>query len=213
MDYANGKIYRIDCLNTNEVYIGSTCQPTLAKRLAQHVAQIKYWKEKKTNFKTSFSIIERGNYKISLIELFPCNTKDELSAQEGFYIRNIKCVNKCITGRTQKEWSIDNKDKISNAKKEYYEINKEQIKERTKEYYEINKEQLKERMKEYYEINKEQIKKYKNEKFTCNCGGKYTYSSKSTHFKSLKHLNVVADTHVDTVKSEGLGTTEDFITV
>jgi hypothetical protein len=47
MNYQNGKIYRIDCLSTGEVYIGSTCQPTLAKRLAEHVSSFKHWKEGK----------------------------------------------------------------------------------------------------------------------------------------------------------------------
>jgi hypothetical protein len=66
---------------------------------------------------TSFQIIERDNYKISLIELFPCNLKDELSAREGYYIRNIKCVNKQIPGRTQKEWCNDNPDKFLKTQK------------------------------------------------------------------------------------------------
>jgi hypothetical protein len=30
-----------------------------------------------------------------------------------------------------------------------------------------------------------------NEKFTCICGGKYTYSSKSKHEKTLKHQNAL----------------------
>jgi hypothetical protein len=183
MDYSNAKIYRIDCLITNEVYIGSTCQPTLAKRLAKHVANFKYWKIDKYRFTTSFSIIERGHYKISLIELFPCNSKDELSSREGYYIRNIKCVNKQIAGRTKKQWTEDNIDKII------------------------------EQSKEYREINKEKINKFKKTKIICECGGKYTNCHKARHFKTLKHLNVVADANTDPVESEVLRTTEDFITV
>jgi len=159
MDYSNGKIYRIDCLITNEVYIGSTCQPTLAKRLAKHVSNFKYWKQDKYSFTSSFPIIERANYKISLIELFPCNSKDELSAREGYYIRNINCINKQIAGRTKKQWKTDNIEKII------------------------------EQSKEYREINKEKINKNKKIKFICECGGRYTSCHKARHFNSLKHIN------------------------
>lgn len=50
-----------------------------------------------------------------------------------------------------------------------------------KEYDEENK--RKEYHKEYREDNKEKRK----EKFNCECGGKYTYSGKSLHFKTKLH--------------------------
>ena len=52
-----------------------------------------------------------------------------------------------------------------------------------KEYKENNKEKIKEEMKKYRENNKEKLK----EKYVCECGGKYTYCNKPTHFKSKKH--------------------------
>ena len=100
VNYQNGKIYRIDCLSTGKVYIGSTTKETVAKRLAEHVSKFKQWKAGKSNY-TSFQIIEQGNYKITLIELYPCNSKDELSRREGFYIRSMECVNKVIPNRTK----------------------------------------------------------------------------------------------------------------
>jgi predicted GIY-YIG superfamily endonuclease len=50
-DYSNGKFYKIVCNNiTNECYIGSTCEPILARRLAQHVSRYKsYLKGKGDN--------------------------------------------------------------------------------------------------------------------------------------------------------------------
>jgi hypothetical protein len=44
-----------------------------------------------------------------------------------------------------------------------------------------------ERYKIYYQENKEQIQKQRNTKNTCPCGGKYTTTGKTQHFKSLKH--------------------------
>lgn len=157
MNYQNGKIYRIDCLTTNEVYIGSTCQPTVAKRLAHHVSTFKQWKRTGKGFITSYPIIERDNYKITMIESYPCNSKDELSSREGFYIRSINCVNKHIAGRSQKQWFEEHKEVLIERGKEYREANKEQISERKKEWREANKEKLIKQRKEYREANKEQI--------------------------------------------------------
>ena len=56
-----------------------------------------------------------------------------------------------------------------------------------KEYVKSNKEIIKERQQQYYLDTKE----IKNEKFICECGGKYTTQNKSTHFKSKKHQNFI----------------------
>ena len=42
-DYSKGLVYRIDCNETGECYIGSTIQG-LANRIADHRKQYKYWK-------------------------------------------------------------------------------------------------------------------------------------------------------------------------
>jgi hypothetical protein len=42
---------------------------------------------------------------------------------------------------------------------------------------------------EYYQNNIETIKEKQSEKHSCQCGGKFTTSSKSRHIKSLKHQN------------------------
>ena len=43
------------------------------------------------------------NCKIELVELFSCNSKEELGAREGFYIRQNICVNKIIPYKTEDE--------------------------------------------------------------------------------------------------------------
>jgi hypothetical protein len=93
-DYSNGKIYKIVCNITNECYIGSTCEPILARRLAGHVKSYKCWLNGKYHYVTSYKIIANGNYDIVLIELFPCDTKDQLHARESHYTQTIQCVNK-----------------------------------------------------------------------------------------------------------------------
>ena len=116
-NYQLGKIYQIVCLTTGQKYVGSTTQKTLAVRLAGHNKSFKCWKNGKYHFTSSFTILEQGNYQIELLETFPCNSKDELNAREGHYIRTIECVNKCVAGRTRKEWRETNKTYITEKKK------------------------------------------------------------------------------------------------
>ena len=110
-DYKNGKIYCIRSYQTDDVYIGSTTQK-LCRRMTDHRKKYKGWVKGKRQYTTSYEIIKLCNAYIELLELFPCGCKDELHKKECEYIRNMKCVNKCIPGRTQKEY-----------KEEYYKKN------------------------------------------------------------------------------------------
>ena len=190
VNYQNGKIYKI--INDSipgMVYYGSTCN-TFAKRMGTHKA---------LRDCSSRVLFEYGKAEMILIEKYPCNDKMELKSRERYYIENNDCVNKNIPGRTMKEYYEDNKEKI----KEWREDNKEKIslyqKEYQKEHYEANKEKIKElreankekillKHKEYYEANKEKI----NKKIECECGGKYTYQNKLTHFKTKKHMTFIS---------------------
>jgi hypothetical protein len=165
MNYQNGKIYRLDCLTTNEVYIGSTCQPTVAKRLTQHVSAFKRWKNTGKKYTSSFPIIERDNYNITMIELYPCNSKDELSSREGYFIRSMVCVNKQVAGRSRQDYYEANREQILENKKDYYEANKEQILEKHKKYCEDNYEQILEYNRVHYEENKDKINEKRREKY------------------------------------------------
>jgi len=101
-DFKRSKIYKIT--SGDLTYIGSTTQSTLARRLSNHLTDYKQWKAGKRYGCSSFPLIETGQYEITLIELCPCNSKDELTARERFHIETNKCVNKYIPGRTMKEW-------------------------------------------------------------------------------------------------------------
>jgi hypothetical protein len=83
-DYQKGKIYRIVCLDTLLEYIGSTCD-TLPRRLSNHIGKWKSWKQGKANKCGSFKILEGGNYKIELIEDYPCEKKEELHIRERYW--------------------------------------------------------------------------------------------------------------------------------
>jgi hypothetical protein len=144
-DYQKGKIYKITA--GDKTYIGSTCEPTLAKRLANHVKNFKRWKQGKMRLTTAFYLIETGQYDITLLELFPCGSKDELSARERFYIETNVCVNKVIPGRTRKEYDETRVE----LRHDRYKENKEAIRQQQKDYYEKNKEVLVEKKRRYRE--------------------------------------------------------------
>jgi len=161
-DYSRGKIYKITAGELT--YIGSTTHPTLARRLASHVAGYKNWKNGEYGHMTSYPLIETGQYKITLIELYPCGSKDELTSRERFHIESNVCVNKIIPGQTQEEeakykkaWAEKNKDKISEKMKKRYEEKKEDIRAYKKNYQIVNKDTIAEKRKAYLLANKDAI--------------------------------------------------------
>ena len=139
-DYSLGKIYKIICHKTGLVYIGSTCEPTLARRLAGHVGDYKRYLKGGKKYTTSFKIIENASYEIVLIETYVCESKDELHKMERFFIENNNCVNKYIPIRTEVEtknimkmyseaYNLKNIVKINERQKRYDETHKEKRKE------------------------------------------------------------------------------------
>ena len=83
--------------------------------------------------------------------------------------------NQEIIKRMEQERAHKNKE----YRKQYRLDNKEEIKQKRKEYYENNKDKI----KQYQESKRD----YKQEKFNCDCGGRYTRQSKTHHYKSKKH--------------------------
>ena len=129
----NRKIYKIASMNNPEmVYYGHTCQ-TLAQRFAQHNSN--------HNKTSSKKIIDKGNAIILLVEDYPCLNENEARAREGFYILNNVCVNKCVAGRTYKQYYIDNKQTKDEYQRKYDSEHKEKISLRMKQYYQNKKTQ------------------------------------------------------------------------
>jgi hypothetical protein len=169
MDYKNGRIYKITSDSTNKIYIGSTCQP-LSKRMTTHRNTYKCFLNGKGNNITSFELIKLGDAIITLIELFPCESKEQLHARERFHIelnRDI-CINKCLPTRNMQEYRQDNIEKINEKKKAYREANKEKIAARDKAYKEANKEAISIKAKAKYQANKEKIAEYNKARYQAN---------------------------------------------
>ena len=88
-NYKNGKIYKIT--SGDKLYIGSTTQ-SLSQRLGGHKSSKKHG-----GHCSSFEIINNTDCQITLIELYPCNSREELLARERYHIdKNPQCINKCV---------------------------------------------------------------------------------------------------------------------
>lgn len=116
-DFTKAKIYKI--FNGTDTYIGSTVR-TLNERLRDHKSQFK-----QGLLHGSVCILLKTDYKIELIEDFPCNTKEELFIRERYWIETIPCVNTIVPHRSKEEVSLIRKERWKNdeehrlQKKEY----------------------------------------------------------------------------------------------
>eukprot|EP01052_Picozoa_sp_SAG31_P050928 SAG31_NODE_11857_length_991_cov_80.670404_1_plen_164_part_00 len=104
-NYQNSKIYKLVDNTNGNVYYGSTTARLLCMRLAGHNASHRRFKKGEGTNCSSFQILENKDYTLSLVETYPCNSKDELYARERFYIENNDCVNLVLPGRPRKEWA------------------------------------------------------------------------------------------------------------
>ena len=66
VNYQLGKIYKIVDNTNGNIYIGSTCEPTLARRLSNHVQDYKRYLMGKRGSYTSFQIISNNDYNIGI---------------------------------------------------------------------------------------------------------------------------------------------------
>ena len=197
--YNNSKVYKIEPISDHEegdIYIGSTSNDYLSERMAEHRKSYRSWKKgvsKKTMVFDLFDKYDVKNCRIILLENVNVNSKDELKQREAFYIKNNKCVNKMMPGRTTKQYYEENKKHLDNKQKEYKEKNKETIKKYQEEYRNNleNKERKKETNKLYREENKEAIVERKKKPFLCECGCTIQWNEKARHRKTQKHIKLM----------------------
>ena len=83
--------------------------------------------------------------------------KEELRAREGHFIRERGTLNNVIAGRTNKQYRIDNKEKIRERKQQYRIDNKEKLREREQQYRNDNKGKIKANRRDRYWRNIERL--------------------------------------------------------
>ena len=105
VNYALGKIYKIESKTCTQIYIGSTCEPTLAIRMGKHMSKFRQYLKGSYHHVTSFDILKCGDCIITLVEKYPCKDSDELRARESYWIENIdNHANKALPIRSKQEY-------------------------------------------------------------------------------------------------------------
>ena len=144
-DYQQGRIYKIEASNSLP-YIGSTTQQ-LCSRMSGHRRHHRFFeKTRKGGICRSYTLLSKIDCKITLIENYPCNSKEELLSRERHWINVLECLNKAKPNRTEEE----KKD----YHKQYYTDRKDLLKERSSNYYHTNKEKINAKRKEEYQSQK-----------------------------------------------------------
>jgi hypothetical protein len=175
-------IYKILCDDLPDfIYVGST--QAFRQRKWEHKSMCNNEKSKLHNIKLYNTIRNNGgweNWRMVCIAEIEVDTKRQAEIiEEEYRLKLNGNLNSHRCYRTEEQRLERDRERC----KEYYENNKEKL----KDYYETNKEHIKETTKTYRDNNKEQ----RNKKFNCECGGKYTFSNKSQHEKSIIHKNYI----------------------
>ena len=172
-NYSNGKIYKVLNSIDNEVYVGSTIEP-ICKRMWKH----RYDSKRRVQYKLYEHMNKLGleHFYIELIEAYKCNSKEELLAKEGEWIRRVGTLNKQIAGRTKQQWEADEHERRMKQMKEYREQHEKEL----KEYF-----------KKRYEQNKDEINQRASEQIMCECGSSISIRNRPRHLRSKKHKQLM----------------------
>lgn len=170
--YKNGKIYRIVCNQSGKCYIGSTCKP-LEYRLSQHVNAFNAYMKKcayglEGSFVSSYKTLYAGDFRIELLEPFPCESHDALLRREREFIETTECVNM--------RRPVVSREEVLEELRQYSRIH-------GPAYYKANCDKVKARSAQRYEANREDILA----KHSCECGGRYSKMNWAIHKRSKRH--------------------------
>jgi predicted GIY-YIG superfamily endonuclease len=178
-------IYKLIC---NEdptfLYIGHTTNWT--KRKSKH---------KKDTIESKSKVYQKirelggwGNIKMIWIEDYPCNNKREGEAREQHWMDTLK------SNMNTTRAFVTYEQRLAEHRQRQLE-NKESVKLYNHNYHQTHQEERLETMRNYQNENRDELNEKKREKTECNCGGRYTHSSKAKHFKTKKHQDWLLTCH------------------
>jgi predicted GIY-YIG superfamily endonuclease len=160
-----GQVYLLTSIETGLGYIGSSIN--LTRRLREH-------RSKKKNDCTSKLL---GPFEYMILEEY---IDDDITYKKEF--------KKQLTWLERNYQDLYKEDIVNKMRAQ---VNREEGLEKNKEYsakYKIeHREEIKELNAKYQAEHSEKI----NEKFICECGGKFTHKHKARHFKTKKHKEYI----------------------
>lgn len=210
--YDNGKIYKVVCNVTGECYVGSTVN-TLNHRLMCHKSALNSHKRGKIGYMTVFKIIERGDYKIELVEDYPTDSKFNLERRECYWVQQLDCINDsfktgitvgCIKDKKEynRQYKLKYREEIAKQKKQHLENIKYECDcggfkykgEKSK-----NKRHDNSKAHQFYIKYGYKIQDRAKHKITCECGTDYYNSSNyviKKHEQTIKHKNYLSYNYI-----------------
>lgn len=192
----SGIVYKINCNETGECYVGSTIQ-SLHKRMVVHKSKCKALNEGNTHFHYSSIIINRNNFTAEILEAVNFGEdKKILLLKEREWMEKLKPINKVRpvvlnkeeAAKFKKEYRDSNKDLIKTQKHNDYIKHKDSILQKHAEWRNNNRNHIAEYNKKRYEETKLLRSKQSKEKITCSCGEEICRSSKYKHMKTKRHM-------------------------
>ena len=225
-NYGNGKVYKLISDATDFVYVGSTTQNLLAKRLYEHK---KCAKNEKVKTKVYQVMREVGieSFRIILVKDFPCERKEQLTAEEENCRKQInserllntrKCYANVPYGLPAEEYNAiyytENAEQVKAKQvqyrsehvdeiKAYRTEHVDEIKARNALYYAEHVDKIKEANAKYRSENVNNIKEYRlnnNEKFK-EANDKYR-SNNSEKIKENRSQKIQCDCGSVVVKNQ-----------
>lgn len=154
-----GFIYKVSSQDSEKYYIGSTTR-SLDSRLSAHQSGLKLFDQGRNTYNSCYEVLRCGRPYISLLEEVWCQDVSELRRKEGEYQKKHKdeIVNIRISGRTDKEWRLDNPEVCRKHNRKWYANNQTEILKKLRENYVSKKgEKVEYRQKTRYYDNKETI--------------------------------------------------------
>ncbi len=171
-DYSKGKIYRL-VHGEITVYIGSS-GTTLSKRMCKHRSSAR--KGKTYNIYKYMREVGLENIRIVLIELWPCQSKEELVQREQHWIEHCDFPNVDLKNTKRAYCTIENKRLDHNVRSQRY---KKTVKgEATK-------------MRYYKSENGLAAAQRKREPFVCTCGCTVVFTNRFRHRRTEKHNKLI----------------------
>ena len=119
------------------------------------------------------------------------NSMMKARARERYWKRELNAtLNTYEPGRTNKEYSQDNKEKIKEYRKQWHQDNRDKMIQKMKQNYENKKEEINEKRKENYQNNRDEILEKRKEKIKCDlCGLELTKCHLKKHQRSTNCKN------------------------
>ena len=184
MDYSKAKIYKILNDIDDGIYIGATCQ-SLSQRMAEHRKNISGKQTKEWKFYKKMHELGVEHFYIELEKETPCETREQLRAIEGEYIRELGTLNTKIAGRTKKQYTQDTREKKAEYDRKRREQMGEEINEKRREKYWEDVEKSREIKRQQYQENPDKALKYQKRRVNCKvCGKELSQGFMTEHLKT-----------------------------